>query len=91
MFLVICLFHEISNFEVLIFVIVYFQLLKPSLKLRKREFDWSIRDLFSQLKKRKQIFVLQNSKFRQISKLQDDIHTTFEYNKFLQNDNLYKL
>ena len=43
---VICQFDEISNFEVQIFVIVYFQ-------LRKREFDWSkiffwpIRDLFS--------------------------------------------
>ena len=69
------IFEEISNFEVRIFVIVYFQ-------LRKREFDWSMffcwtnkRTIFS-VKKRKQIFVLQNSKFRQISKSLDDIHTT---------------
>ena len=49
---------------------------------RKIEFGWSmffvgpIRDLFSQFKNRKQIFVLQTSKFRQISKSQDDIHMT---------------
>ena len=42
-----------------IFVLVYFQLLKISLKLKKREFHWTmffvgpIRDLFSQLKKKK--------------------------------------
>ena len=47
----------IFNFEVQIFVIVYFQLLITSLKLKKREFDGSTffvepkRDLFSQLKK----------------------------------------
>ena len=41
-----------------IFVIVYFQLLKTSLKLRKREFDWPIffvgpiRDFFSSVKKK---------------------------------------
>ena len=43
---------QILKCKYLIFDIVYFQ-------LRKREFDWS-RDLFSQLKKRKQIFILQN-------------------------------
>ena len=47
------------------------------LKLRKRQFDWSmffvcsLRDSFSQ-KKGKQIFVLQIFKFRQISKALDD-------------------
>ena len=66
-------FANLTKFR--IFVIVYFQLLKTSLKMRKREFDWSmffvgpIRDLFSQLKKRKEIFVLQNLKFCQISKI----------------------
>ena len=64
-----------------IFVIVYFQLLKTSFKLKKREFDWSmffvgpIRDLFSQLKKRKQIFIIQNHQMTYI-------HMTFGHNKF---------
>ena len=43
---------QILKCKYLIFDIVYFQ-------LSKREFYWS-RDLFSQLKKRKQIFILQN-------------------------------
>jgi hypothetical protein len=48
----------------------------------EKKFDWStffvgpIRYLFSQLKKRKQIFVVWNSKFRQISKSLDDIPRT---------------
>ena len=35
-----------------------------------------LRDFFSQLKKRKQIFILQNSKFCRIRKSPDDIHTS---------------
>ena len=52
-----------------------------SSKLRKREFDWSTffcgtnKGFTFQLKK---IFVLQNSKFRQISKSPDDIYTTLK-------------
>ena len=63
----VCKFDEISNFEVRIFVIVYFQ-------LRKREFDWStffvgpIRDLFSQLKRKKTN--IRTSKFEISSNLQ---------------------
>ena len=62
---VICKFEEILNFEVRIFVIVYFQ-------LRKKEFDWSIffcwtnkRFIFS-VKKQKNICT---SKFEILSKL----------------------
>ena len=70
-------FADLPNFEVWIFVIVYFQLLKTSLKLRKREFYWSTvfcltnkKFLFSVKRKRKQILRnIHTSKFkiRQIS------------------------
>ena len=55
---------------VTIFVTVYFLLLKTSLNWQKESligqsfFVGTIRYLFSQLKKTKQIFVLHNSKFR---------------------------
>jgi hypothetical protein len=55
-----------------IFATVDFQLLK-SIKLRKREFYWSTFFVWSI---RKQIFILQNSKIRKISKSPDEIHTT---------------
>ena len=78
--LVIWWFDEISKFEVRVFVLVYFQ-------LRKREFDWSTvfcwtskRFFFSVKKKGKQIFLLQNLKFHQISKSTDDVHTTLNKN-----------
>ena len=62
---------RILNFEVRILVIVYFQLLKNSLKLWKRVllvmfFVWPIRNFLSQLKEKENkyyaIFILQNSK-----------------------------
>ena len=49
--LVICGFDKILNFEVRIFGIVYFRLLKTSLKLRKRVCDWSMFFDFSVKKK----------------------------------------
>ena len=58
---------EILNFEARMFIIVYFQ-------LRKKEFDWStffvgpIRDLFSQLKKKK--INIRTSKFKILSNQQ---------------------
>ena len=56
---------------------------KMALLSSSRSLDYStifvglIRVLLSQLKKRKQILVLQNLKFCQISKSPDDIQTTF--------------
>ena len=83
---------RILNFELRIFVFVYFQLLKTSLKLRKREFYWPTffcltnkKFPFSVKRKRKQILRnIRTSKFkiRQISKPPGDIHTT------LSQDNL---
>ena len=71
---VICQFDKNLNFEVRIFAFVYFQLFKTSLKLRKREFDWSmffvgpVGIIFSVQKKRTNI---KNLKFCPISKSPD--------------------
>ena len=60
----------------------YFQFFKTCLKLRKREFDlstffcWPNKRFISQVKKQQQIFVLQSSKFSQISKSPEAIPRT---------------
>ena len=72
---------RILTFEVRIFVIVYFQLIKNSLKLRKRVLLVNV-FLFDQLIEKENkyyvIFVLQNSKLGKFSKSRDDLHTTKE-------------
>ena len=84
---VICWFAEFwilkYKYYVIFIIIIYFQFLKTCLTLRKREFYWSTlfcltnkKFPFSVKRKRKQIFILQNSKIRQISKSPDEIQTT---------------
>ena len=72
-------------------MLLFFQLLKTNLKLRKKSFIGQrffvgpIRGLFSQLKSSKQTFSLQNSKFRQIRKSPEETPRT----QFSEKKNRY--